>query len=151
MQWYNGVEPNAQRYSKARKIPQKGFSLFFHILFSHFNKVLLANAIFLLFCLPVVTIPAALTALSRVYIVLLNDGYVQVFRDFIRSLRSRLSTACFWGCCTLRQRRFYSQRRGSTPPMAKDETVATLIFCAATAAAIIVNVFLLCLSHECAV
>lgn len=140
MQWYNGVESNAQRYSKARKIPQKGFSLFFHILFSHFNKVLLANAVFLLFCLPVVTIPAALTALSRVYIVLLNDGYVQVFRDFYKEFKESFVNSLLLGLLYAAATALLFIAARFYPSMAKDETVAMLIFCAATAAAIIVNV-----------
>lgn len=87
--------------------------------------MILANAIFLLFCLPVVTIPAALTALSRVYIVLLNDGYVQVFRDFYKEFKESFVNSLFLGLLYAAATALLFIAARFYPSMAKDETVAT--------------------------
>lgn len=138
MERYTGVEPNARAYKKNVKVPEKGIKLFFFTLFSHFNKVLFANLLFILFSIPVVTLPAALTALSRVYIVLLNDGYVEVFKDFLREFKASFVNSLLLGICyaviaglALVCARVYPQMAGG---------MGTALFCVSCAVMVIASV-----------
>ena len=71
-----GVDKNA---------PQKtGFALFFEILWREFWEILKLNMLFLLFCLPVVTIPAAMTAMGGVTLTMVRDENHFLFQDFWR-------------------------------------------------------------------
>ncbi len=88
MDYYNGVEPSAGSATPMKKLPERGVKLFFYLLWTHFTKVLFANALFLLFSLPLVTVPAALSALSRIFILLIRDGYVNVWQDFIKEFKT---------------------------------------------------------------
>lgn len=87
MGFYRGVEESASE-KKLKKIPEKGFGLYFYTLFNHATKMLLLNLLFIAFSLPVVTLPAAITAVSRVIMLLMKDGYVHVWQDFIKEFKT---------------------------------------------------------------
>ena len=87
MGFYRGVEQNKSEEKKLREIPEKGFGLFFHILFTHATKILLLNLLFAAFSIPIVTLPAALSGVSRVLMLLMKDGYVHVFQDFWKEFK----------------------------------------------------------------
>lgn len=63
--------------------------------------MLFLNICFCLACIPVVTIPMALTALNRVYIKLCRDGVVLFWEEFLNEWRSSwkksLSAGAFYG------------------------------------------------------
>lgn len=61
---------------------RNGMRLFFGVLYDGFWKIVRLNLIFLLFCIPILTIPAAVTAVSKVNSKLLLEEPVFVFTDF---------------------------------------------------------------------
>ena len=54
--------------------PQGGAALYFYLLKTYFWQLLWLSWVFLLSCIPVVTIPAALAAMSRVCLKLVREG-----------------------------------------------------------------------------
>lgn len=83
-----------RREGHGRPAPQAGGERFFYLLWSHGWKLVGVNLLFILFSLPIITLPAALCAMDRVLIKLARDGNVlfwEEFRDefkgdFLRSL-----------------------------------------------------------------
>ena len=57
-------------------------ALFFEILWREFWTLLKLNMLFLVFCIPVVTIPASITAMSRITLTMMRDKNHFLFRDF---------------------------------------------------------------------
>ena len=137
MYGYNGVEPQSKGERYAKKMPQKGVGLFFSVLFSHFNKVLLANAVFLLFSIPIVTIPAALTALNRIYIVLLNDGYVEVWKDFLKEFKASFLNSLLLGIAFGASMALFYIAARVYPQLVNSTQVQTIVFSIASALMII--------------
>ena len=70
--------------------PVRGAARFFFLAYTHFAKLVGLNMLFLLFCIPVVTIPAALCGMNRVCILLVREGTASVWNDFITEFRSSL-------------------------------------------------------------
>jgi len=68
--------------------PKKGIALFFTVLKREFWGICVLNLLFILFSLPVVTIPAAITAMSKVVSLMLMDKPVYIFSEFIGSLKA---------------------------------------------------------------
>ena len=71
-----GVDPNAPK--------KTGAALFFEIFWREFWEILKLNMLFLLFCLPIVTIPAAITAMSGITLLMVRDENHFLFQDFWR-------------------------------------------------------------------
>lgn len=67
--------------------PEAGIRRYFYMLGTHFFKFVRLNLLFLLFSIPVVTLPASLTALDRVCIKLIRDGNCFLWADFIEEFR----------------------------------------------------------------
>ncbi len=80
--------------------PQKGAARFFYLLITQPMKLIWVNLLFILFCLPVVTAPAALSGLNRVCLLLVREGTAYVWTDFIMEFRASFfkSIAVFVGC-----------------------------------------------------
>jgi len=70
--------------------PKKGVKRFLFILSTHFWQLVSLNLLFLLFCVPVVTIPAALCGMNRVLITLVRDGNCFLWNDFVREFKGNL-------------------------------------------------------------
>ncbi|MCL2670554.1 MAG: DUF624 domain-containing protein [Clostridiales bacterium] len=68
--------------------PEKGIKRFFFILWNHFWKLILLNLLFLAFCIPILTIPAAFCGMNRVLIKLVHEGHCDLWQDFIREFKS---------------------------------------------------------------
>lgn len=89
--------------------PEKGAARFFFLVTTHPTKLLLLNLLFILFCLPVVTIPAALSGMNRVCMLLIREGVCYVWSDFItefkasffKSIPAFLLSAAFVGAACL--------------------------------------------------
>lgn len=90
--WY---EPKKDTPGIAKDAPRKkGLALFLEILWREFFPLLKLNLLFLLSCVPIVTIPAAITAMSRLTVTMvrdknyfmLSDYWAAFKRDFGRSL-----------------------------------------------------------------
>ena len=67
---------------KDREVPREGFRGYVNLYLTYFWQLMFVNLVFLLACIPVVTIPAAFTALNRVCIKLIHDRYTLVWLEF---------------------------------------------------------------------
>jgi hypothetical protein len=84
MSWYHGdneseIEP-----------PRSGIRRVAYILINYTGKLVLVNILFLLCCIPVITIPAALIALNRYLIKILRIGYGFSLWDYTREFKKNL-------------------------------------------------------------
>lgn len=68
--------------------PAKGAARFFFLAYTHFAKLVGLNLLFLLSCVPVITIPAALSGMNRVCLLLVREGTASVWSDFLKEFRS---------------------------------------------------------------
>jgi hypothetical protein len=67
--------------------PAGGAARFFFLAYTHFAKLVGVNLLFLLFCIPIVTIPAALSGMNRVCMLLVREGTAGVWSDFTGEFR----------------------------------------------------------------
>jgi hypothetical protein len=72
----------------AKAPPDKGAARFIYLTYTHFAKLVGLNMLFLLFCVPVVTIPAALSGMNRVCMLLIREGTACVWSDFVEELKA---------------------------------------------------------------
>ena len=68
-------------------LPEGGFRRYTAVLGTNLWKLIELNLLFLLFCLPVVTIPAALCGMNRVCMLLIRNGYCFLWDDFWQEFR----------------------------------------------------------------
>lgn len=68
-------------------LPEGGIRRYGAILFSNFWRLIGLNLIFVLFSLPVVTLPAALCGANRVCMLLIRNGYCFLWGDFYEEFR----------------------------------------------------------------
>jgi len=73
--------------------PKTGLALFFSVLWRELWELCKLNLVFLLFCIPVVTIPAAITSMSRVIMLMLMDRPVYVFSEFLETFKKEWKRA----------------------------------------------------------
>lgn len=74
----------------AGESPRTGAKRYFFLLSTHFGKLIGANLLFLLFSVPIVTMPAAKCAMNRVLIKLVRDGNCFLWDEFWKEFRSQL-------------------------------------------------------------
>lgn len=90
-----------KRFSPGRGVteppPERGWKRFFFVLGTHFWKLISLNLLFVAFCIPVFTIPAALCGMNRVLIKLYRDGNCFVWSEFYKEFRSNLFKALPFG------------------------------------------------------
>jgi len=77
--------------------PKEGAALFFDVLRREFWELCKLNLMLILFCVPVVTMPAALTAMSRVIMFMLMDRPVSTFGDFFDTFKKEWKRATIMG------------------------------------------------------
>ena len=98
MSW---LKDRYRREGAGRPAPASGWSRVGAMGLTHFWKLIQANLLFVLFSLPVVTLPAALTALNRVCVLIYKDGNVflwyEFWREWKRSLLRSLLPGLFFG------------------------------------------------------
>lgn len=70
--------------------PRKGFGRFFFLLWTHFGKLIALNFLFIVFSLPLLTLPAAFCAMMRVLFVLSRDGNVFLWDEFWGEFKAEL-------------------------------------------------------------
>jgi uncharacterized membrane protein YesL len=68
--------------------PDKGAARFAFILKTHFLKLVTLNLLFLAFCIPVLTIPAALSGMTRVLMRLVREGICDLWQDFWKEFKT---------------------------------------------------------------
>lgn len=71
-----------------RPAPRSGIKGYLYLIYTYYWQMLFLNLCFCLACIPIVTIPIALTALNRVYIKLCRDGVVLFWEEFWGECRS---------------------------------------------------------------
>ena len=96
--WENlGAKHFAPGKGATEPIPEKGYKRFFFILGTHFWKLVTLNLLLILFCIPVITIPAAFCGVNRVLMKLYREGNCFVWTEFIKEFRANLWKALPFG------------------------------------------------------
>jgi len=70
--------------------PDRGAKLFLFVLQTHFWELITLNLLFLAFCVPIATIPAALCAMNRVLLNLILKGNAFLWSDFFAEFKGSL-------------------------------------------------------------
>lgn len=81
------------REGKGKPYPTQGVELFFALIWSNLWMLFELNLLFVLVCLPIVTIPAAVSAINRVLLLLIRKGHCFLWSDFWEEFRHS-----FWRC-----------------------------------------------------
>ena len=79
----------------------KGLKLFFQILYREFFTLIRLNLLFYLFCVPVVTIPAAYCAMTRITVSMVRDEPYFLWTDFWKTFRMEFKKATATGLLLL--------------------------------------------------
>ena len=92
----DGLIPGGMKEGTGQPAPGAGIKRYFYILWNHFWKIAGLNLLFILFSIPVITIPAALGAVNRVCLKLFRDGNIFLWDDFREEFISgfRVNTLC---------------------------------------------------------
>lgn len=77
--------------------PQSGAPRFLFLLATHFWKLVSANLLFVVFSLPLFTLPAALSALNRVCVKLVREGNCLLWPEFRDEFRAALGSGFLLG------------------------------------------------------
>ena len=86
--WYSFRNSSREDKLDLKEIPTKGIRLYCYILVSNFFKLIRLNLLYILFCLPIITIPAATGGLVRVLVKLIRSGQCFVFLDFYEEFKT---------------------------------------------------------------
>lgn len=87
MDFFNRSDYTFHTTKKFKKVPERGIKLYLFILGTYPTKILLLNLLMIAFSIPIVTMPAAITGASRVLMLLIRDGYIHLWRDFIKEFK----------------------------------------------------------------
>lgn len=79
-----------QKEGAGLPLPEGGIRRYGALLTSHFWKLVELNLLFVLFSLPVVTLPAALCGMNRVCMLLIRNGYCFLWEEFWQEFRQSL-------------------------------------------------------------
>jgi len=90
---YYGSNMNGEREIKP---PANRFALFFHIVGAEWRSLVKLNLLFLLCCLPVITIGAASSAMSYILKKIDEGEYVFLTSDFFRSFRENFKASSLY-------------------------------------------------------
>lgn len=63
-------------------VPKEGFKRYLFILSNHFFNLMTLNLLFLFTCLPIITIPASIFALTKVTMILYHTGTCSLYSDY---------------------------------------------------------------------
>ena len=80
-----------------RQTIMQGIGCFFKTLYAEMFEIVGLNLLFLIFCLPVVTVPAACTAMSRVTLRMVRQESYSLGKDFWRSFSQNFGKSFFGG------------------------------------------------------
>lgn len=99
-----GLFYRPDREGAGRPLPQAGIYRLLAISWTHFWKLIGANLLFVVFSLPVITLPAALCALNRVCILIYRKGncflWMDFWQEFRRSFAGSLLPGALFGALT---------------------------------------------------
>ena len=97
----NFIKNRFDPVSPSKQPPEKGAALFFHLLRTNGLTLFGFNLLTVLLCIPVVTAPAALCAMNRVYGILIRQGYgflrEAYFKEFKQSFFRSLLLGLLYG------------------------------------------------------
>lgn len=79
-----------EKEGPGRPLPTGGGARYFALLFSQLWKLIGANLLFVLFSLPVLTLPAALCGLNRVCLSVYRRGSAYIWQEFFEEFRKSL-------------------------------------------------------------
>lgn len=68
-------------------IPEKGIQRYCFLLYSNFFKLVRLNLLYIFFCIPIITIPAASGGMVRVLVKLIDTGQCFIFSDFYEEFK----------------------------------------------------------------
>lgn len=74
-------------YDKKTRYPKHRFTLYLMLFYEAFWRIIGANLMFILFCIPIVTIPAAIAGLTRVMSRFARDEQAFVIDDFMKGFK----------------------------------------------------------------
>jgi len=97
----------SKRYAPGKGVigppPEKGMMRFYFLLINHFWKYVTLNLLFVVFGIPVVTIPAALCGMNRVHIKLIREGNCFLWSEFIKEFKINLLKSLPFGLLFIAQ------------------------------------------------
>ncbi len=96
--WNRRYGPAKQDLTEAS--PKYGFKRFWFVLTQNFWRLVGLNLLFLVFCLPVVTIPAAVCGMNRVLINFTREGHAVLWTDFFKEFKANLLKSLPFGLLT---------------------------------------------------
>lgn len=82
MDWYQGNN------DKEKETPAGGIKRVGYVLWNYVGRLVVVNMLFLLCCIPIVTIPAALAALNRYLLGIYRVGYGFSLEDYWKEFKS---------------------------------------------------------------
>ena len=91
---FYGTKRNGADDAELRPVGLKGF---FGVFFGHFSRMVGANLLFIIFCIPVITIPAANCGLAAVAHSMSEDSFPPVFETFFKAFKTNFKTATVLG------------------------------------------------------
>ena len=78
-------------------LPKSGLKLLFNVIISNFWRLISLNIIFLLYCIPIITIPAAVTALCKISCDMLERNYILLWKDFFAAFKQNFFQSLIFG------------------------------------------------------
>jgi uncharacterized membrane protein YesL len=81
--------------------PKRGFALLADVIARNWWELIQLNLLVILFSLPLITLPAALTAAARICVLMLEDRPVYLGRDFLEAFRDRFVRATILGAAII--------------------------------------------------
>ncbi|MCI8525183.1 MAG: YesL family protein [Oscillospiraceae bacterium] len=95
------IDPAQTPKRDPRPVPAGGAGRLWYVLSTHFGKLVTANLLFVLFSVPVVTMPAAFAAMTAVIQALWRQGQCFVWETFWRELRTEFWARTLWSLVLL--------------------------------------------------
>ena len=68
--------------------PEKGIKRMGFVIITYFWELVTLNLLFMIFCIPLVTIPAALCGMNRVLILLVRGGNCRLWNEFVKEFKA---------------------------------------------------------------
>lgn len=85
-----------------KAIPKVGIKRFIYVLKTDFFKIMILNLMFLLFSIPIITLPAAYCAMTKILCKLLREGSCFLWSDYVDEFKNSFVKSfllgLIWGC-----------------------------------------------------
>lgn len=95
--WDDAAKRRWMKEGTDEPVPAEGIARYWFLLRTHAGKLIAANLLFLLFSLPLVTLPGSLSALNRVCVKLVKDGNCLLWPEFIEEFRASFASGLLLG------------------------------------------------------